>query len=88
MVGIIELFVWAGGMLEVLELEGMLAGVLQYCLRHWEWSDALPQEALPRVARPRIHMESPRPMGMPVVSMFVWIHGLATQRINCGAEVC
>ena len=63
MVGIIELCVWAGGMLEVLELEGMLAGVLQCYLRHWEWSDALPQEALPRVARPRIHMESPRPVG-------------------------
>ena len=33
-VGIIESCVWAGGMLEVLELEDMLAGVLQYCLRH------------------------------------------------------
>jgi len=49
MVVIIELCVWVGGMLEVLELGDMLAGVLQCCLRHWEWSEALPQEA--RVAR-------------------------------------
>ena len=30
----LELYVWAGGMLEVLELEDVLAGVLQCCLRH------------------------------------------------------